>query len=716
MQLQSEKMALNHEERHWLPWFGKTGKLAMRWACRCNRDRLTAMESAFNSFAETRKELLTQWCEQQWSLLASLAELLPLDSQLSRAWLADKQSLLPDASELFVIDSVGELLASSRERSQRSARPAPRIWTAICQGRCLHGPYKDELTRQFGPSSSAFHDAITLMFYQPVLQDGVRVATLCARIPNDVLGDLIQREAGHIFHESGDNYLFMVKSELDPTLEPGVALSRSRFEDRTFSLGDNLKDGVQTEFGVVRVREQTELELKFNDPATGQLHPGVRETIRHGQNLFVTYPGYSDYRHIPVIGKGITLQLPGSPDVWGMMCEADLEEVYRYRSISHRLLRGALTTLLPGWGLALGAGSGLALSPAASAGVQLLGLLLGGSLFYRYHAKPLAGRLRSVIGMLRRIAEGEANLRLRLDRGSLVSDETGVMTQWVNSLVDNLDSTLGNVMVTSRTLAQDNHRLQQHNGSTAEAVEQVMAAMQRILGSLDVQMGRLNSATLTAADMHEAMTQQAETARQQFTEVSQRTRTIRETVGTSTATIAQLGDSTREIGNIVGVIQSIAAQTNLLALNAAIEAARAGEAGRGFAVVADEVRSLAERTSSSTAEIEAMISKVQQQASDAVHVMEQGMGNMEEGLRIAEQAAGENAGQSLIVEKLFATIHELTDHGRAHVAEASGVAEVAEAMRAALDELSLSVTQTHHTIARLNQMAGRFQVSQSSAA
>ena len=192
------------------------------------------------------------------------------------------------------------------------------------------------------------------MFYQPVLRDGVRVATLAARIPNDVLGDLIQREAGHIFHESGDNYLFMVKSVLDPTLEPGVALSRSRFEDRTFSLGDNLKDGVQTAYGEVRVREQTELELKFNDPATGQLHPGVRETIRHGQNLKVTYPGYSDYRHIPVIGKGITLQLPGSPDVWGMMCEADLEEVYRYRSIAYRLVRGLFGCLLPLWGGAWG--------------------------------------------------------------------------------------------------------------------------------------------------------------------------------------------------------------------------------------------------------------------------------------------------------------------------------------------------------------------------
>ena len=715
MQLQSDKMALSHDEQHWLPWFGKTGKLAMRWACRCNRDRLTAMESAFESFAQTRKELLIQWCEQQWRLLESLAELLPLTGSLDSAWLADKQSLLPDASELFVLDAAGELQVSSRQRVAGRSRPTGKLWTLIQQGRCLHGPYKDELTRQLGPSSSAFHDAITLMFYQPVLRDGVRVATLGARIPNDVLGDLIQREAGHIFHESGDNYLFMVKSVLDPTLEPGVALSRSRFEDRTFSLGDNLKDGVQTAYGEVRVREQTELELKFNDPATGQLHPGVRETIRHGHNLKVTYPGYSDYRHIPVIGKGITLQLPGSPDVWGMMCEADLEEVYRYRSIGYRLVRGLFSCLLPLWGGAWGAAQALALTPLASGLAQGAALLLGGALFYRHHAQPLAQRLRAVIGMLRRIAEGEANLRLRLDRASLVSDETGVMTQWVNSLVDNMDATLGSVMVTSRTLAQDNHRLQQHNGSTSQAVEQVMAAMRRILGSLDVQMGRLNSATSTAADMHEAMTRQAETARQQFSEVSLRTRAIRQTVGTSTATIAQLGESTREIGNIVGVIQSIAAQTNLLALNAAIEAARAGEAGRGFAVVADEVRSLAERTSSSTAEIEAMIGKVQQQAADAVRVMEQGMGSMEEGLSIAEQAAGDNAGQSLIVEKLFATIHELTDHGRAHVAEASGVAEVAEAMRTALDELSLSVTQTHHTIARLNQMAGRFQVSQSAA-
>lgn len=145
------------------------------------------------------------------------------------------------------------------------------------------------------------------MFFLPIeLADNHKIC-LCARIPNDVIGDLIQREAGHIYQDSGDNYLFMVKANFDNSIASGTALSRSRFEDRTFSLGDNLKDGVKTNWGVIKIKEHTELELRFTDPATKQLHPGVRETISQGQNLFVNYPGYSDYRHIPVIGKALPL-------------------------------------------------------------------------------------------------------------------------------------------------------------------------------------------------------------------------------------------------------------------------------------------------------------------------------------------------------------------------------------------------------------------------
>ncbi|WP_309119045.1 hypothetical protein [Paenibacillus sp.] len=101
----------------------------------------------------------------------------------------------------------------------------------------------------------------------------------------------------------------------------------------------NLKDGVRTDYGIVSVKRHTELELRFTDPATNELHPGVANTIAKGHNLMVEFPAYSDYRHIPVIGKGVTFQLPHCPDVWGMMCEGDLEEVYRIRGLSWNVKR-----------------------------------------------------------------------------------------------------------------------------------------------------------------------------------------------------------------------------------------------------------------------------------------------------------------------------------------------------------------------------------------
>lgn len=390
-------MNLSAGELSWLPYFGKTGRIAMGWACRLNQWRYPILEEIFETIASTRVRILTEWTEQKWSKLSGMSQQIAHDwPRFDQETLAENLRLAQDFSELFVIDVKGATLYSTcRNRVGKSDLDAHAVAKGLA-GRFLHGPYVDQATLAIGPSSSRFHDAVTMMFYAPLHKDGVLLGAVCGRVPNDVLGDLIQREAGHIFHESGDNYLFMVKPGFDASIRPGTALSRSRFEDATFSMGDNLKQGVRTGFGTVTVRNHTEFELMFNDPATGQLHPGVRETIARGKNTFVTYPGYPDYRHIPVIGQGVTFSLPGSSDVWGMMCEADLEEVYRFRSLSFRMLMVYLGIVTAAAAVSLGVAVAFRPDALTMAGLSCALFLAGGAALYRYALRPVGMRLRGM--------------------------------------------------------------------------------------------------------------------------------------------------------------------------------------------------------------------------------------------------------------------------------------------------------------------------------
>jgi len=709
--LKSANMSLSAAERHWLPWFGKLGKVALGRSCFLNKDRYEAIESTFEGIANTRVRLLQNWAEQQWGYINSLAKELEVSlPQIDSQTLSDVKKLAEDFSEIFVIDSSGQLLASTaHNRSGDSGLPAQAIAAGL-KDNFLHGPYCDPVTERLGPSSSKFHDEVTLMFYRPLQQQGRTVGILCGRVPNDVIGDLIQREAGHIFHESGDNYLFMVNPGFDRTIRPGTALSRSRFEDSAFSLGDNLKDGVRTAFGTVRVQKHTELELVFNDPATGQLHPGVRETIRKGENLFVTYPGYSDYRHIPVIGKGVTFRMPHSPDTWGMMCEGDLEEVYRYRSISYQLLRQYLTTSISCWLLSILLDSLLDLGQFSGVSVSLLFLLGGAWIFYIASARPLRGRLRETSRLLRGIAEGGGNLTQRLPRKER-SDETSFMANFVNSFIDNLEQIVRRVVFTSKEIHQTNFTMLETSQQSGDAVNQMLAAMQSVLDSIRGQIEEIDAASTNAEDMREAMHKVTEEAQRQFELVQARTSDIRHSVAASTETIRTLERSATEIGRIVTVIDEIASQTNLLALNAAIEAARAGESGRGFAVVADEVRKLAERTAGATKEIGTMIENVQSQAEQAVGRMEIGMGQMEEGLKLATESASDKGEMQAITERMFVTIDQIATGAHALNSQVANISSAADSVRSAITTAGRSAEKTGAGAAKLDTLVGQFQVS-----
>lgn len=220
MPLLSPRMDFHGRERRWLPWFGRAGKLTLRWSCWLNRGQAAQIEKTFAGLAQTRADLLTGWARQYWQ------ELELIGNGLSQAWpsltdedLIQARAHMPEVSELFVAAPDGRILASSHAPRAGQKHDAEAVAAGL-KAPFLRGPYLDELTLQLGATTSKFHDAVTLMFHQPLRHAGQVVGCLCARIPNDVLSDLIQREAGHVYRDSGDNYLFMVQSAYDPAIAP----------------------------------------------------------------------------------------------------------------------------------------------------------------------------------------------------------------------------------------------------------------------------------------------------------------------------------------------------------------------------------------------------------------------------------------------------------------------------------------------------------------
>jgi methyl-accepting chemotaxis protein len=710
--LKSTAMQLSAAERHWLPWFGATGKLAMWRACRLNRRTLPVVEQTFESIADIRVRLLIDWAQAQWDMLADLAQ------QLGDGWPECDQTLLehkrkqaPDLSELALIDPQGQVLCSTAGGRTGCQDLNPKAVQAGLKAPFLHGPYIDPVTLQLGASSSRFHDEVTLMFYQPVKQQGRVVGALYARVPNDVLGDLIQREAGHIFPESGDNYLFMVESRFDPSIVSGTALSRSRFEDDTFSHGENLKSGIHTQWGKVQVRRHTEFEIRFTDPATGELHPGVRETMRKGENLFVTYPGYSDYRHIPVIGKGVTFQMPGSQDRWGMMCEADLEEVYRRRSLSVRMSTSLLGSLALGLGASYGLQYALELAPLPGMLLNFVFVMLSVLLFWQLGIRPLSRRLGAMTEVIRNLAEGQGNLSQRLDPERIVADETGDMARWINSFVDNLDAIVAQVIRAAGDVGENSQTMQTRTRIALDAATSLDTAAETMLQLVESQLVAIGQASSTAEVMKAAMEDVVARAREQFESVRSGTQAIRDIVQTSAQRVQTLNQRTVEIDEMVTLITDITSQTNLLALNAAIEAARAGEHGRGFSVVADEVRALAARTETAAHEISARIERIQKESEEAVRFMEAGVEDVDRSLKLAEQSTSDNAELHDSVAQMFDIIKHIDRHSQEHGGHARSVADITTRMHQAVGELQLSSDQVKGTAAKLQQLVGAFEVS-----
>lgn len=318
------------------------------------------------------------------------------------------------------------------------------------------------------------------------------------------------------------------------------------------------------------------------------------------------------------------------------------------------------------------------------------------------------------------VARGDLTLR-----GKVTNDALGNVVDSVNFMLDNMCRVLervrksavdvaGNaneILMSTEDMSTGATQQDQEITNTSSAVEELTVSMKQVSNNAE--------ASAEAARRALDAAEQGNRAVRDTLEGMQR---IRASVQATAKKIKSLGDRSLEISEIINVINDITEQTNLLALNAAIEAARAGEAGRGFAVVADEVRKLAEHSRTATKDIAALIKAIQAETNEAVVVMEEGTKEVEVGAKLADQAGKALEAISSVVRQSAELVQEISLASKQQVRGTEGVANAMQIISNITRQTSQGARQTARTVEhmvklseQLNEALSQFRVPNSGA-
>lgn len=349
--------------------------------------------------------------------------------------------------------------------------------------------------------------------------------------------------------------------------------------------------------------------------------------------------------------------------------------------------------------------------------VSALSALIIGLLAASVITQMVVAPIQQVVKVAENIASGDLTSNLPTDR----KDEPGQLMQSMQymsinlrTLINNLTSGIAQLAVATEEMAAISEQNSAGVNQQKEETEQVATAMNEMAATVQDVAKNAEEASASATESAE----QATLGEQVVKKTTLQIKTLAQELASSAQVIVELKDQSNNIGTVLDVIKSIADQTNLLALNAAIEAARAGEAGRGFSVVAEEVRALAFRTQESTGQIENLISNLQQKAEVAVANMHRSSSIADDTIRSADEA-----GEAInTINAAVGSIQQMNQQIAAAALQQATVAEqinrsifsirdVAEQSAIASEQTATASNDLSRLGTELQQLAGQFKVA-----
>lgn len=310
---------------------------------------------------------------------------------------------------------------------------------------------------------------------------------------------------------------------------------------------------------------------------------------------------------------------------------------------------------------------------------------------------------------LQGVAEGDLT-----QQATVTEDITGAIADSVNYTVDELRSLVGQVQSAVEKVTQTTQQVEQTSTELLQASTEQLREIHETGQSVLQMAGRINDVSGSAqhsAQVARQSLQTAETGRHAVQDAINGMNTLRDQIQDTSKRIKRLGESSQEIGEITELISDITEQTNVLALNAAIQAASAGEAGRGFSVVAEEVQRLAERSADATRQIAALVRAIQGDTQDAVAAMERSTQGVVAGARLSDAAGAALADIDRVTHELSALIEDISAQALREARSASGVAENMKHIFAVTEQAGQGTRSTAQRVRELSLVAEELRAS-----